>query len=190
VNFRRLTPGHALALIAALLLLLAMAPDWWTDKVGELRRDNQEKVLPSLDREVQPSLSDQAGDAAEQREKNAWQASAAIDRVILILLLATAGLAIAAAFRRAAGRPPGTPSLSGLATVTGLAAALMIAYRILQPPGLNEAAVVKWGAPAGLVCVALVALGSRIATLEERKAPAEEESPSEEQVDADLESPA
>ena len=181
MNFRRLTPGHALALVAALLLLLAMAPDWWSDKVGELRRDNQEKVLPSLDREVQPPLSDQAGEAAEQREKNAWQASAAIDRVILILLLVTAGLAIAAAFMRAAGRPPGTPSPSALATVTGLIGALLIAYRILQPPGFNEAAVVKWGAPAGLVCVALVALGSRLATLEERNAPVEEEDASEDE---------
>jgi hypothetical protein len=190
VNFRRLTPGHALAFVAALLLLLAMAPDWWTDKVGELRRDTQEKVLPSLDREVQPPQSELQGEAAERREKNAWQADGLIDRVILILLLASAVLAILAAYLRAAGRPPSTPSPSALATITGLTAALLIAYRILQPPGLNEAAVVKWGAPAGLVAVALVALGSRLATLEERNPPVVDEPASEEQVDADLESPA
>ena len=169
MSFRRLTPGHALAFVAALALLLAMAPDWYTDKVGELRRDVQENVLPSLDREVNPPQSELQAEAAERREKNAWQASAAIDRVILLLLLATAVLAIVAAFMRAAGRDPGPPSPSAIATVTGLVAALLIAYRILQPPGFNDAAVVKWGAPLGLVCVALVALGSRLATLAERE---------------------
>lgn len=186
MNFRRLTPGHALAFIAALALLLAMAPDWYTDKVGELRRDIQDQVLPSLDREVQPSPSERAGEEAELREKNAWQASGLIDRVILVLLLATAGLAIAAAFMRAAGRRPGPPSPSAIATLTGLAAAMLVTYRILQPPGFNEAAVVKWGAPVGLVCVALVAFGSRLATLAERE-PEEREQRDDE---APLESPA
>ena len=174
MSFGRLTPGHALAFVAALALLLAMAPDWYTDKVGELRRDTQEKILPSFDREVQPPQSELQGDAAEQREKNAWQADGLIDRVILLLLLATVVLAIAAAYLRAAGRDPGPPSPSALATITGLAAALLIAYRILQPPGFNDAAVVKWGAPLGLVCVALTALGSRLATLAEREPPAPE----------------
>jgi hypothetical protein len=175
VNFRRLTPGHALAFVAALALLLAMAPDWYSDKVGELRREVEDKVLPSLNRDVEPTQSERQAEAAEQREKNAWQASGLIDRVILLLLLVTVGLAIAAGFMRAAGRAPPTPSPSALATITGLVAALLIAYRILQPPGFNEAAVVKWGAPLGLVCVAFVALGSRLATLEERKPPVEED---------------
>jgi len=186
VSFRRLTPGHALAFVAALALLLAMAPDWYTDKVGELRRDVQDQVLPSLDREVQPPQSEVQAEAAERREKNAWQAAGAIDRVILVLLLVTAALAIVAAFRRAAGRRAGTPSPSAIATLTGLVAAVLIAYRILQPPGFNEAAVVKWGAPLGLVCVALVAFGSRLATLAEQE-PGE---PEEEGDEAPLESPA
>lgn len=177
MSFGRLTPGHALAFVAALALLLAMAPDWYTDKVGELRRDAQENVLPSLDREVSPPQSELQAEAAERREKNAWQASGAIDRVILLLLLVTAVLAIASAYLRAAGRRPGPPSPSAIATITGLVAAILIAYRILQPPGFNEAAVVKWGAPAGLVCVALVALGSRLATLAEREPEPPVESP-------------
>ena len=188
MSFRRLTAGHALAFIAALALLLAMAPDWYTDKVGELRRDLQDQVVPSLDREVEPPPSERAGEEAEQREKNAWQAEGLIDRVILILLLVTAGLAIAAAFMRASGRRPGTPSASAIATLTGLVAAILIAYRILQPPGFNEAAVVKWGAPLGLVCVALVALGSRLATLAEREQTPEDEPSAEEEPP--VESPA
>ena len=168
MNFRRLTAGHALALVAALALLLVMAPDWYTDKPGEQYRYYQHQIVPQLNQQSSPSPSQLEAYAAEKREKNAWQAPAVIDRIILLLLLATALLAIVAAFIRAAGRDVGPPSPSALATVTGLTAALLVAYRILQPPGLNEAAVVKWGAPAGLVCVCLVALGSRMATLAER----------------------
>jgi hypothetical protein len=158
-----------LAFVAALALLFAMAPDWYTDKVGEQDRFVQHQIVPQLDRETTPSQSQLQAEAAEKHEKNAWQASGAIDRLILLLLLGTAGLAIAAAFLRAAGRDVGPPSPSALATLTGLAACALIAYRIIQPPGFNEAAVVKWGAPAGLVCVGLVALGSRMATRAERE---------------------
>ncbi len=166
MSFRRLTPGHAIALIAALALLLVMAPDWYTDKVGEQDRFFQHDVVPQLNTQTVPSVSQEQAYAAEAHEKNAWQASGAIDRVILIGLLATAALAIAAAYMRAAGRRR-TPS--PIATLTGLATAALIAYRIIQPPGLNEAAVVKWGAPAGLVCVGIVAIASRVATRAERE---------------------
>jgi hypothetical protein len=166
VSFRRLTPGHTLALVAAFVLLLAMAPDWYTDKTGEQDRFFQHDVVPQLNTQSEPSVSQAQAQAAETHEKNAWQASGAIDKVILLGLLTTAGLAIAAAYLRAAGRPRGP---SPLATVVGLFTAALIAYRILQPPGLNEAAVVKWGAPAGLICVGLVAFGSRMATRAERE---------------------
>jgi uncharacterized membrane protein YraQ (UPF0718 family) len=165
VSFRRLTVGHAIALVAALALLLVMAPDWYTDKTGEQDRFFQKNVVPQLNTQSEPSVSEQSAEAAEAHEKNAWQASGAIDRVILIGLLATIVLALAAAYLRAAGRPRGP---SPLATLTGVVTAALIAYRIVQPPGLNEAAVVKWGAPAGLVCVGLIAFGSRLATRAER----------------------
>jgi hypothetical protein len=168
VTFTRLTWGHTLALVAALALLLAMAPVWWTDKVGEQDRFFQHNAAPQLNTQTVPSVSARAAEAARSHEKNAWQASAAIDRIILIALLASAALAIAAAFARAAGRDVGPPSLSALATVVALVASALVAYRILQPPGVNYAAVVKWGAPLGLVCVGLVAIGSRMATLRER----------------------
>jgi hypothetical protein len=166
VSFRHLTPGHALALVAALVLLLVMAPDWYTDKAGEQDRYFQHNVVPQLNTQTEPSVSQQQAQAAETHEKNAWQAPGLIDRVIVIGLLATSGLAIAAAYLRAAGRPRGPSSPAAL---VGLVTAALIAYRIIQPPGLNEAAVVKWGAPAGLVCVGLVALGSRMAARSERE---------------------
>jgi len=175
VRFGRLSSGHLLAFVAALALLLVMAPDWYTDKVGEAHRQTQKQILPELDRQTTPSESQKEGEAAEAREKNAWQASGAIDRVILLALLATAGLAIAATFLRSIGREVGPPAPSGLAALAGLFACLLIAYRIVNPPGFNEAAVVKWGAPAGLVCAGLVAIGSRMALRAEREHPVGDE---------------
>jgi hypothetical protein len=49
---------------------------------------------------------------------------------------------------------------------------------------MNEAAVVKWGAPAGLVCVGLVAIGSRMAWLREHRADEPGEAPAEPDTDA------
>src|SRR3954454_5878410 len=156
-----------------------MAPDWYTDKVGEQDRFYQHDIIPGYDTNTEPSQRQLEADAASKHEKNAWQASGAIDRVILLALLAAAGLAIAAAFLRAAGRDVGPPSPSAIATLTGLFACVLIASRIIQPPGFNEAAVVKWGAPAGLLCAGLVAIGSRMATRadQERSARPEAKSP-------------
>jgi hypothetical protein len=178
MTFLRLSTGHVVALIAAFALLLATAPDWYSDKVAEQLRDTQGKIVPQIDRETTPSQSQLHAYEAEEHEKNAWQAGAEIDRFILILALLTAALAIASAFLRAAGRSVGPPSLSGLASFTGLVACALIAYRIIQPPGFNEAAVVKWGAPLGLLCVGVVAIASRFAARAEREArdePAEPE---------------
>jgi hypothetical protein len=52
--------------------------------------------------------------------------------------------------------------------VFGLLACVLIVYRIIQPPGLNSAAVVKPGAPLGLLCVGLLAVGARIAVRDAR----------------------
>jgi hypothetical protein len=178
VTFTRLTRGDLLAMVAALALLLTMALDWWTTAVGENARDVQGKVLPQIDRDTTPSISQKEAEVAEGQEKNAWQASALIDRVILVALMAAALLALLAAWARAAGRSIGPPSPSALATLAGLLASLLLVYRILQPPGLNAAAVVKAGAPLGLLCVGLLTIGARIATRregEERRAPAGEE---------------
>src|SRR3954447_17270247 len=143
-----------------------MAPDWYTDKTGEQERDLQGKVAPQLNTQSVPSESEKLAEDAETHEKNAWQAPGAIDKLILLGLLAMVVLSVACVYLRAAGRDR-TPI--GLVTIIGLVTAVLIAYRIIQPPGLNEAAVVKWGAPAALVCVGLVALGSRMASRAERQ---------------------
>ena len=168
MTFTRLGRGDLLAMLAALALLLAMATDWWTTKVGENARDIAGKIQPQIDRDTVPTESAKQNDLADSQEKNAWQADAFIDRVILLALLAAAVLALVAAWARAANRSIGPPSPSLLASAVGLAACALLVYRILQPPGLNEAAVVKAGAPLGLVCVGLLALGARVASRGER----------------------
>ena len=97
----------------------------------------------------------------------------------LIALLAAALLALVAAWARAADRTLGPPSPSALATIAGLVASMLLVYRILQPPGLNAAAVVKPGAPLGLLCVGLLTIGARVATRSEQRDPvtAETEQP-------------
>ncbi len=168
MTFTRLSRGELLAMIAALALLLVMAMDWYTTKLGEQARDVQSKVQPQVNAETIPSESKKEGALADTQEKNAWQADAVIDRLILVALLGSIVLALVAAWAKAAGKKLGPPSPSALASVVGLIACVLIVYRILQPPGLNAAAVVKAGAPLGLLCVGLIALGSRVAVRDER----------------------
>jgi hypothetical protein len=168
MTFLRLNRGEVLAMIAALALLLVMAMDWYTTKAGEQARDVASKVQPQVNVETVPSESKKLNAFADTQEKNAWQASGLIDRIILIALLAAVVTALVAAWAKAAGKSIGPPSPSALASVFGLLACVLIVYRILQPPGLNAAAVVKAGAPLGLLCVGLLAFGSRVAVRDER----------------------
>jgi hypothetical protein len=172
MTFTRLGRGDLLAMVAALALLLVMASDWYTTKLGEQARDVQSKILPQVNNETVPSESEKEGAFADSQEKNAWQADGLIDRLILIALVAAAVLALLAAWARAAGRSVrlGPWSPSAVASIVGLAACLMLAYRILQPPGLNSGAVVKVGAPLGLVCIGLLTIGARVATRGEASA--------------------
>jgi hypothetical protein len=172
VTFARLSRADGVAMAAALLLLLVMAMDWYTTKQGEELRRDAKLTAPgrSGGGEFEPNLKRERESAAAKQEKNAWQADAAVDRLALLLMLGAVAAAIAAATLRAADRRfegPLTPS--AVATWLGLAAAFVIAYRILQPPGLNTAAVIKAGAPLGLVLVGLLALSSRIAMRTERE---------------------
>jgi hypothetical protein len=164
MTFTRLSRGDLLAMVAALALLLVMATDWYSTKLGEQARDVQSKIQPQINNQTTPSESAKEGEFADSQEKNAWQAGALIDRLILITLVAAAALAVVAAYARAAGRTLGPPSPSTLATVAGLIASVLVVYRILQPPGLNSGAVVKVGAPLGLLCVGLLTIGARVAS--------------------------
>src|SRR3954470_5431421 len=116
VTFARLRTADWVAMIAALALLLIMAADWYSTTLGDEARDVQKNTQGNFKGEAGQDIRDANQDArtiAEGQERNAWQADALIDRVILLTLLATVALALAAGFLRAAGRsfePPLTPS--------------------------------------------------------------------------------
>jgi drug/metabolite transporter (DMT)-like permease len=173
VTFLRLNRWDWLAFAAAMALLLVMSLDWYTTRQGEECRRVESLQSPSggpdlIGRDVRRD----ARECAEKREKNAWQAPGAIDRFIAIVLVVAIAAAVAAAFFWAAGRrfePPLTPN--AIAAGAGLLAALLILYRILQPPGFNPGAVVTLGAPFGLTLVGILAIASRSASKAERPEP-------------------
>jgi hypothetical protein len=185
VTFARLTRGDWVAAVAALALLLVMAMDWYSTEAGVFARQQEQAIHPkgATAGEVSRAVDESARVAAENAEKNAWQADPFPDRVILFVLLATVILAIAAAFLRAVGmrfEPPWTPS--ALATCIGLFAALLLAARIAQKPSADIGAVIKLGAPLGLVCLGAVVLGARAAWNAERDGSAWGESAEDEQA--------
>ena len=172
MNLRRLLRADALAAIAALVLLFVMALDWYSTTAGKEARRIEELSQPSgaLGGEVEREVQETARFAAEEAENNAWQASGGIDRIILGGLLATFVLAIATAYLRAAGRrfaPPTTPSAA--TAVAATLTALLVAYRSIQEPGLDEGTTVESGLPLALVVLGVIALASRAAMREEEQ---------------------
>jgi hypothetical protein len=153
--------GHAIALVGALALMLVMAMDWYGTVKGDEFREAQRNSAGS------PRLADaneEAKNAAEAQEKNAWQADHLIDWVLLVLMLAAILLAVLAAIARAAGAKP-TPGLgpSGLAALSAAGAAIAVAYRIIQEPGDDAVTTVKAGGLLALIALAMIALGSAYA---------------------------
>jgi hypothetical protein len=163
VRFERLAPGHVVAAIAALVLLLVMAMDWYGSTAADLAHQvaDGSRTSGSQAGEAARALKQDADAVIARDEKNAWQEQDTLDRVLLALLLLSVVLPLYAAGRRAAGRrsePPWTPS--AFAALTAAAAALLVAYRILNEPGNDVTTNVKIGAPLGLIALAVIGLGA------------------------------
>jgi drug/metabolite transporter (DMT)-like permease len=165
MNFERLRLADWVALLAALALLLVMATDWYTTSQGEAARRAQHQLSDTPKTgaagEDLESVKRDAREQAEESERNAWQADGGIDRLILLSLLATAGLALAAAFLRAAGRqfePPWTPS--ALAALAAVISALLVTYRIVQEPGIDEFNTVTGGPPLAVIVLGVLAVAA------------------------------
>jgi drug/metabolite transporter (DMT)-like permease len=159
MTFARLRLADWVALIAALGLLFATAADWYSTTTGDEARRVQGLTDPvgALGGEVARNVQEEAREAAEGQEKNAWQVTGAIDRVILAGILASFVLAVLAAFRRAAGK--GSDAALGAALVAALTA-LLILYRLFQEPGFDGSTTVKTGGPIALVALGVLALAS------------------------------
>jgi len=166
LNYSRLVRADVIAALAAFALLFVMAMDWYSTEAGDEARRIESISEPqgALGGEVEREVQESASIAAEGEERNAWQTSGGIDRVLLAGLLATVALGIGAAYLRAAGKtfePPVTPS--ALAALAAVATGLLVAYRIIQEPGLDDGTVVKAGAPLALVLLGAIALAGRAA---------------------------
>ena len=183
MTFARILRADAVAMIAALVLLFVMALDWYGSTIGDEARRQEKLAQPEGGEggQIERGVKEDARLIGEREESNAWQLDGAIDRVILLGLLATVVLAVGAAYLRAAGRrfePPLTPS--ALAAVSATITASLIAYRIIQEPGLDDRTVVKSGAPLSLIVLAVIALACRSALAEEDAGTAWRELPSPE----------
>lgn len=173
MTFERLTGADWIAWVAALVLIASLALDWYSTQLGEEARriEGLAEPSPTPSGQVEREVREDARIVAEGEERNAFQADAAIDRVILGVLLAAALLTIVAVFLRAAGRrprPPRTPIAA--AAIAAAAGAILVAYRIVQEPGLDAATTVKAGAMLGLVAAGVLALAARASARTEREA--------------------
>lgn len=160
MTFARLRPAHWVAFAAALALLLTTAADWYSTVSGEEARRVEELARPEPGEptgQTQREVEEQVRALAESKERNAWQEDGAIDRLILIALLATAALGIVAAFRRAAGREEDGLGAYAATGVAACATALLVLYRILQEPGNDEITTIQFGAPLALAVLGLLA---------------------------------
>jgi hypothetical protein len=160
VSFARLRVADWVAFVAALALIFTTAADWYSTQSGDEARRIQELAQPSegevvgqTEREVQ----EDAAALAEGEERNAWQPTATIDVLILIALLGTAALAVLAAFARASGRRDEPLDATALAGLAAAGTALLVVYRVLQEPGLDDATTVKAGAPFALLVLGVIA---------------------------------
>jgi hypothetical protein len=186
MSFARLRAWHWVAFIASLALLFVTATDWYSTRAGDAARRVEHLAQPhgALGGEVSRNVQEDAKAAAEGQEKNAWQVGGAIDRVILIGLLATSLLGVLAAFWAASGREPRSalppPALAGIAA--GLTA-LLVVYRVVQEPGLDESTTVKLGGPLALVVLGMIAFASAGSMREQPEPEAAEPEDDEAQLD-------
>jgi hypothetical protein len=163
MTFARLRTWDWVAFIAALALLFVTATDWYSTKAGDEARKVEKLAQPhgAIAGEVERTVQHDARIEAESQEKNAWQVNGAIDRVILIGLLATSALGVLAAFSAASERVwRGAIPPVGLAGITAGVTALLVLYRVVQEPGFDEATTVKLGAPLALLVLGVIAFAS------------------------------
>jgi len=172
MSFARLLRADWVAMAAALALLLVMALDWYSSASGQEARRIEAISEPSggAGGQVEREVQERARLSAEAEERNAWQVPGAFDRLILLGLLGTVALAIAAAYLRAAQRRSKSPlTPSTLAAVAATVTAVAVAFRTIEEPGLDAATTVEAGAPLALIALGTIALAARVATRAEQE---------------------
>jgi drug/metabolite transporter (DMT)-like permease len=162
----RLRLGHVIAFVAALALLFVMAGPWYTTNEGVRARTIEHRVgqgIPGWDL-IDPAAVDDARQEAKKDERNAWKTSSVLDVLVLVGLLATVGLSIAAAALRAAGRtydPRRSPS--ALAGAAAVVAFVLVIAQALARLGPASPVAFQVGLPLGVIALGAIALGSAMA---------------------------
>lgn len=174
MTFARLRVADWVVFVAALALLFTTAADWYSTKAGEEARQIEQQAQPEEGEaggQAQAEVEREAGALAESKERNAWQEDGAIDRLILICLLLTAALGVAAGFWRASGRETTGLGPYALVGVSAGVTALLVLYRIVQEPGFDELNTVQIGAPLALGVLGVIAFGAASSLRQEEGGP-------------------
>jgi hypothetical protein len=173
LTFERLRLSDWVVFVAALALLFTTAPVWYTTKGGEEARRVQQEAQPAEGQatgQAEAEVQREAGQLADEAEKNAWEANGTIDRIILIGVLATAALGVFAGFWRASGRRARAIGPYGLCGLVATITALLVLYRIVQEPGNDDLTVVKIGAPLTLGVLGVYAFAAATSLRHEEEA--------------------
>jgi hypothetical protein len=162
----RLRLGHVIAFLAALALLFIMAGTWYTTEAGVRAREIEHRAgqgLPGWGM-IDPGAVDDARQEAKRDERNAWKTSSVLDVLVLVGLLATVALAVAAAALQAAGRtydPARSPSV--VAGGAAIVAFVLVVLQAIARLDLDSSVVIQIGLPLGIVALGAIALGSGMA---------------------------
>ena len=125
----RLRRGELIAAAGGVLLLVVMFLDWYA--AG-------------------------GADGVASQGFTAWQSFGVLDAILALVAL----LAIVLAGLAVTQHSPALPVAASVVTAaTGILAALLVLYRILNQPGPNDFVEVRYGAFLGLLCVLAVAAG-------------------------------
>jgi hypothetical protein len=105
---------------------------------------------------------------AGEPARTGWQAFGLLDVLIAVAIVTALALPIAVAARRSLAVPV---ALSVTVTVLGTLATILVAYRLVNPPGRNESVDLAAGAWIGLAGIAILALGGWMAMRREAPGP-------------------
>jgi hypothetical protein len=143
----RLTRGDVIAAAGAVALFITLFLPWYGVVGG-----NRTRFLLIAGGKTIPATG------------TAWEAYSTI--ILLLLALIVAGLAMAALV--ATGRTAVVPSAPQFVGLYGSLVAVVVAYRILEPPGgaQNKFNDVEYGAYLGFAAVLLIILGAVLASRE------------------------
>lgn len=173
--------GYIVAGVAALALALVTAGvDWYQTAQGkEARRIEEITDNPSgaQSGEIDRRLNESAKEVGDRETDKAWEADALIDRIILVMIIGTIVLAILTWFTRSLGGRPTPKGLgpAGLCAILATVTAILVAYRMIQEPGLDEGTEVKIGPLIALLLLGAIALGSASGLRADDNVPEEEE---------------